>query len=123
MPSNPKATEEKINAITNAWESLRSDKTFAKLSLAQFKTKVKPSLDARAEVKRLEAELSASINARDDADAVSSETITLVVNAVKGDPDEGEDGELYEAMGYVRKSERASGLTRRGNKKTDAPPK
>ena len=32
-------------------------------------------------------------------------------------------GELYEAMGYVRKSERASGLTRRGNKKTDAPPK
>ena len=87
MPNNPKATEEKINAVTNACESLRADKTFAKLSLTQFKTKVKPSLDARAEVRRLEAELSAAINARDDADGVSGETITLVVNAVKGDPD------------------------------------
>ena len=42
-----------------------------------------------------------------------------MVNAVKGDPDEGEDGELYEAMGYVRKSERRSGLSR--GKKTLVP--
>ena len=42
----------------------------------------------------------------------------LVVNAVKGDPAEGEDGELYEAMGYVRKSERSTGKT---NKTKPAP--
>ena len=35
-----------------------------------------------------------------------------MVNAVKGDPAEGDNGELYEAMGYVRKSERHSGLHR-----------
>lgn len=40
--------------------------------------------------------------------------VQLVVNAVRGDPDEGEDGEFYDALGYVRKSERKSGL-RRGN--------
>ena len=34
---------------------------------------------------------------------------------------ESEDGELYEAMSYVRKSERKSGLTRA--KKTPLPPK
>jgi hypothetical protein len=36
-----------------------------------------------------------------------------VVNGVKGDPAFGEDSDLYETMGYVRKSERKSGLTRK----------
>ena len=43
--------------------------------------------------------------------------VQLVVNAVKGDPTAGEDSDLYEQMGYVRKSERASGL-RRGTPST-----
>ena len=38
-----------------------------------------------------------------------------MINAVKSDPAEGEDSDLYEAMGYVRKSNRSSGLTRRRN--------
>lgn len=46
--------------------------------------------------------------------------IGLVVNAVKGDPEEGEDGEFYEALGYVRKSERKSGLSR-GKKPAPVP--
>ena len=45
--------------------------------------------------------------------------MNLMVNGVKGDPDFGEDSDLYEAMGYVRKSERKSGLTRK--KKTPPP--
>ncbi|MDO8540160.1 MAG: hypothetical protein Q7S40_06915 [Opitutaceae bacterium] len=84
------------------------------MSLAQFKTKVKPSFDTRAEVARLQAELLAATNQRNDADAASIAVMQLVVNAVKGDPNEGEDGELYEAMGYIRQSERRTGLTRRG---------
>jgi uncharacterized protein YeeX (DUF496 family) len=31
---------------------------------------------------------------------------------VKGDPNHGEDSPLYDALGYVRKSARKSGLTR-----------
>jgi hypothetical protein len=34
------------------------------------------------------------------------------VSAVKADPEEGPDGELYGAMGFVRRSERKSGLRR-----------
>jgi hypothetical protein len=34
------------------------------------------------------------------------------VNAVKSDQDEGEDSELLEALGYVIKSKRKSGLHR-----------
>jgi hypothetical protein len=54
----------------------------------------------------------AAQNKRDVADKASVAAIQLVVNAVKGDPEEGEDGEFYEALGYVRKSERSSGLHR-----------
>ena len=45
-------------------------------------------------------------------DAATMETVLGVVNSVKGDPEEGEDSALYEALGYVRKSERKSGLKR-----------
>ncbi len=96
----------------NAWQTLRPEKSFAGLSLEQFKAKIKASLDARAAIAALENQLLAAQNQRDDADKASLATIALVVNAVKGDPEEGEDGEFYEALGYVRKSERKSGLRR-----------
>jgi hypothetical protein len=35
-----------------------------------------------------------------------------IVHAVKADPTEGENSPLYAAMGYVRASDRSSGLTR-----------
>jgi transcriptional regulator with XRE-family HTH domain len=38
-----------------------------------------------------------------------------VIKGVVGDPNYGDDSNLYEAMGYVRKSERASGLTKKSN--------
>jgi hypothetical protein len=112
MPLPSKAVEDKIRTIAAAWESLRPSGTFAGMTLEQFKAKVKPSLDARAAVEDCEHKLTAAQNARDDADHVSNDACLLIVNAVKGDPDEGENGELYEAMGYVRKSERKSGLKR-----------
>ena len=83
------------------------------MTLLQFKNRVKASQDARVAIKNLEGQLSSAQNARDDADAESNRVIALVVNAVKGNPNHGEDSALYEAMGYVRKSERKSGLKRR----------
>ena len=74
--------------------------------------RVQPSKDARAAISGLEKQMTGALNARDDADKVSNAQVLLVVNAVKGDPAEGEDGELYEAMGYMRNSERKSGLRR-----------
>ncbi len=112
MPSNPLQIESKIKDITNAWESLRPTKTFAGLSLEQFKLKIKPSADARATIADLDNQLIAAHAQRDTEDKKSLAAALLVVNSVKGDPDEGEDGALYEAMGYVRKSDYKSGLHR-----------
>ncbi len=40
MAGNPKENIEKINAVVNAWETLRPNKTFSGMTLAQFKAKV-----------------------------------------------------------------------------------
>lgn len=109
---SPKQNEEKFQAVVNAWETLRPAKTFGGLTLTQFKDAIKPSVDARASIATLDNQLLAEQNKRDDADRKSLETVMFVVNSVKGDPAEGENGELYEALGYVRKSERSSGLHR-----------
>lgn len=67
----------------------------------------------------LENQLAQAINQRDDADEISLGAMQLTVNGVLGDPTEGPDSALYEAMGYTRPSERKTGLTR----KKKSPPK
>jgi hypothetical protein len=56
--------------------------------------------------------------ARSDADLAANEVLDLVVNSVRGTPGFGQDSALYRALGYVRKSERKSGLTRKLAKPT-----
>lgn len=107
-----KIVEEKFIKVINAWQSLRPEKVIAGMSLAAFKAKIQPSFEARAQVVDCHNKLTAALGARKNADGVSLAAANLVVNAVKGDPEEGEDSELYEAMGYVRKSDRSSGLKR-----------
>jgi hypothetical protein len=82
---------------------------------------VNPSEDARKKIKELDHQMRVAISHRNDSDDGTLEQVQMVVNAVIGDPDEGEDGDLIDAMGYVRKSERASGLKR--NKPTPPPEK
>ncbi len=121
MSLSPKETGEKLASVLQAWKDLRPTKTFAGMTLAQFTAKVQPSLDARAQIDTLENQLTAAMDERDTADVETIKQVLLVVNAVKGDPTEGEDGELYDAMGYVRKSERASGLTQKTKPKPATP--
>jgi hypothetical protein len=109
---NPKSTEDRINAIIDGWEEHAADVTFGGLSLAQFKAKVKPSLDARAEVKDLDQKLAAARVERNNSDVLSDEITNNVVNSVKGDQAHGENSALYASFGYIRKADRKSGLTR-----------
>ena len=112
MPLSPNRMEDKIESILRAWETLRLDKTFGGMTLAQFKTSLEPSFATRALLDRLADQTRAALGGRDAADRASNDMISLIVNAVKGDPAEGDDGELCKAMGYVCKSERKSGLHR-----------
>jgi hypothetical protein len=113
MSDSPKIAEKKIKDIKTAWRTLRPTKKFAGLTVDEFEARTKASADARIEIEKLEKKMTEQIDLRQKADIVSLEWCDKVVKSVVGDVDEGDDGELYEAMGYVRKSERGSGLTRK----------
>lgn len=114
---SPSQIEEKYAKIVTAWEAMRPNKSFAGMTLAEFKDKIQPSLDKRKRLAELENQRIALASERDHADKTTLEFCEFVVNSIKGDPTEGSDGALYEACGYVRKSERKSGLSRPGTRK------
>jgi hypothetical protein len=117
-----KSTKRNANRITNvidAWTRLRPTKSFAGLTLAEFKAAVQPSLDTRAAHVDAVQQTADAAAQRDNADAASLPVVDRVVAGVVADQDEGYNGELFQAMGYVRKRDRASGLTRAS--RTSAP--
>jgi len=119
MPNNPSTIVARLGNVRTAWERLASEKSFGGMTLTQFNEIAKASVDTRTQIAGLEKQMTALHNQRDDADVVTNDTLQKVVKGVMGDPDFGEDSALYEAMGYVRKSERKSGLSRR--KEVSAP--
>ena len=115
MKANPKRMARKLQELIAAWETLRPTKSFAGMTLEQFKAKVGPSLTTREQIVALRDQTVHSRAERRRHDEASSGFASLLVNAIKGDPEEGEDGPLYAALGYVPKSARRSGLTRKGS--------
>jgi hypothetical protein len=113
MAKAPKDAKEKYDAVMDAWENLAPTAQFGGMTLEQFQLVIKPSDEARAKISTLDQQMTAALNARTTADVVSLEKVQMVVNGVVGDPNFGPDSALYEAMGYIRKSERKSGLTRK----------
>src|SRR5688572_1900320 len=107
----------RIAKVLDAWSSLRPAKSFAGLTLDEFKAALKVSLDAREAVTAAETSYTAAIVKRDNADTAVRQVLTRVVAAVVADQAEGDNGELYKAMGYTRRDERNSGLTRRAREK------
>jgi hypothetical protein len=113
MAQAPKDVIEASDLITAGWKKYAPAATFGSMTEAQFETKVKPSYDIRAQIKDLETQISQLIVDRDAADAVTNKANAAVVKGIVGDVNYGDDSDLYGACGYVRKSERASGLTRK----------
>ena len=99
------------NAV-NTWRSLRPLKKFLGLTVDEFEAELKPCFDTRDEIADLDKKLTGARNRRDEADVEGLELASRLVNAIKSDATEGEDSELLEAMGYVIKSKRKSGLHR-----------
>jgi hypothetical protein len=112
--SGPKETEDRIRRVINGWTSLKPAKSFAGKTLDQFKTIVQPSLSDRELIDNLENQLAQAKNQQAADDEVSLATIQQIVAGVNADPEEGPDSSLIEAFGYTRKSERKSGLSRKG---------
>ena len=112
MGDSPKENEDKLRRTLNAWKTLANDKVFGGMTAEQYEAVINPSFTARQALDDLDNQRTHLINTRTDADEASLAKTTAVVASVVADPAFGPDSSLYEAMGYRRKSERASGLTR-----------
>jgi hypothetical protein len=118
MPANPKGNIEKLERIRSAWKTLKPEKSFGGMRLSEFEEYVNTCQTARAVVTEAENRLSDALTDRDAKDDFALSKAQLVKNGVLADPAEGENSALYEMMGYVRKDDKKSGLTRK--KKTPA---
>ena len=99
--------------IRTAWSELAPAETFAGLALNEFVADTADSVTLREEIDATKAKLAGLYLQREHADAEARNIMQLVINSVRGNPVFGEDSALYRAMGFVPKSERDSGLTRR----------
>jgi hypothetical protein len=118
---SPKKALERLEKFENALNQQAPAAKFGGIDTPVYSGQVQLSRDARAAVVNAENQLKAANNNRDDTDAEGLRQAQLIVNGVIGDPLFGPDSSLYEAMGFVRKSERKSGLTRKTTEPTPTP--
>jgi hypothetical protein len=111
----------RVTEVAGGWLKIRPKKKLYGMTLEEYRQVVKPYTEALAEVAAMEDGLVHAKAKRDLAAGPAMKITKCIVNAVKGDPEEGEDGALYAAMGYVPSSQRSTGLTRR-KKKDESPP-
>lgn len=116
MLRSPNTMLERLTRTIRAWETVCPDTTFSGQTLAQFKETVKASFETRAELEAVDNQREAIIARRDAADVISNEAWKRNVHGVKAEPTQGADGAMYGAMGFVRESQRGTGLTRRNKK-------
>lgn len=99
---------EKAQTVVKAWESMRPNKAFFRMTLDDFRNVIAPSGEAREGLADLETQTQKALTRRTQADRITRRAVIRIVNGVKGDPDEGEDGELLRAMGYLPHTARSS---------------
>lgn len=104
---------EKLLRILEAWRDLAPNEKFADMTLDEFETEINKSLNVRVEITDLDNQTTNKIQERDTTDAGNWDLSQYVVDSVKGNKKFGPNSGLYEAMGYVGKSDRKSGLTRK----------
>lgn len=106
-------TAERVGIFQAAWREIAAEASFGGMTLAEFETKTAPLAASTLRMQALEAQIAAEQKAREEAEAVARETMRLVAHGVRADPAYGEDSQLYRAMGFVPRSQRQSGLTRK----------
>ena len=122
MSDSPKDIEARLRMILNAWKTLAPDKQFGGMTVQQFETFIQPSFDARQQLDVLDDQRTNLLTTRETADDASIAKANAIVAGIAAHPEFGDDSALYEAVGRTRRSERASGLTRKGNKTDGSPP-
>lgn len=114
MPTiDVKGIREKINVMNDAWFEGAKSTVFNGIAQGDFQAAIEAAAADDAAIADLEAEIKMKRDVRDDKYKALDQDRSKIGMGVAGDPNFGNDSPLYGAMGFVRKSERASGLTRK----------
>jgi hypothetical protein len=117
MPSKNSKIKSKSNTALVAWANLAKDDTFAGMTLTQFSQMVGDTEEQLNQIAALSVSYTGAAKQSDDLHQKLNDAIQALVSGVRADVTKyGPDSPLYKAMGYVPKSERASGLTRKTTK-------
>ena len=115
-----KRIRERVTQMNDAWEQGAKTTVFNGISQPQFDAKIKTAAAADQEIDDMEAALTLKKQGRDGLyDDLYDDSVKIFAG-VQGDPAFGDDHPLVDAMGFVRDSQRKSGLTR--GKKDSKPP-
>lgn len=110
---NVKRVKEQCGVMYDAWTEGASGVEFNGITPLSFKTDIGAANTADNEIDTMEAQLKLKREVRDDLYAALDDKRVKVGQGVAGSADYGDDSPLYGAMGFVRKSERKSGLTKK----------
>jgi hypothetical protein len=122
MRSYPKKNEKIIERAVNALRDYAPDVKFKGKGLAELDPQAELCFGSRRHLLELDHETSEEVINREAQDAKALAIIDEIVDGVIGHPDFGDDSPLYEALGFVRKSRRKSGLTRKRKKEVKEMP-
>lgn len=111
--ANNKEVKDRVIKMNNGWSEGAPTVEFGGVKQADFSTEINAAATAEGELADILAQADIKRAEIDDRYQKLQENSVRVANGVRGDKDFGEDSALYGAMGFVRKSERASGLTRK----------
>lgn len=120
MADTPKENKVKYTRFHTAFSTLAPDKTFGGIKLSDFTAQVGKSNARRENLQRIKDEVIQEEAALDGEDNITMKMCERIKNGVIADEDFGDDSALYEALGFIRRSEKKSGLTRK--KKKEEPP-
>jgi hypothetical protein len=113
MANSPKDNIERMERTLNGWKTLAPEKKLGGMKVEEYEVFVNNSRNPRATLETLDDQTKAASALRDANDVIGLAKTQLVKNGVLADEELGEDSALYEAMGYVKKSDKKSGLTRK----------
>ena len=108
-----KDVRQKCNVMNDAWFEGAKAVEFNGITQATFLADIDAAAAADGEIGDLEAELKMKREVRDDLYLSLNDKRSKVGLGVAGSAAYGNDSPLYGAMGFVRKSEKKSGLTRK----------
>jgi hypothetical protein len=104
---------DKVETITNAWKLCAPEASFAGLTLQQFIESMAPCLHVRKELTEIDTRRATLMAQRAEVDKSAQTVQERVVAGVRADIAHGSNSPLWAAMGFVRKSARKKGLTRK----------